>query len=237
MLYFNTNVGATLLRGKGGGWSWLSGCFGPCERAGREPFGHTSRLEPQPRGAVTRRAVAQRRSRASGLTRPLAEAIRGFDSGFGLGFVVGQAVECDHPGAITDNVRPCAPLRLIQPGLALEPGIEAGHSGVEPRDVMAFADRLRSGYRSHSGGCANRSFKRSFGCTGASSTATNASYDSSSSAMMGRSFNISIAAASLDRSTNSVRVTPRIAAARSMSARRSSFIRKFTWPILSQQQS
>ena len=33
-------------------------------------------LEPQPRGAVTRRAVAQRRSRASGLTRPLAEAIR-----------------------------------------------------------------------------------------------------------------------------------------------------------------
>ena len=33
--------------------------------------------EPQPRGAVTRRAVAQRRSRASGLTRPLAEAIRG----------------------------------------------------------------------------------------------------------------------------------------------------------------
>ena len=47
--------------------------------------GHTSRLEPQPRGAVTRRAVAQRRSRASGLTRPLAEAIRGF----GLGFVAG----------------------------------------------------------------------------------------------------------------------------------------------------
>ena len=31
------------------------------------------------RGALsTRRAVAQRRSRASGLTRPLAEAIRGF---------------------------------------------------------------------------------------------------------------------------------------------------------------
>ena len=50
----------------------------------KEPFGHTRRLEPQPRGAVTRKAVAQRRSRASGLTRPLAEAIRGF----GLGFVV-----------------------------------------------------------------------------------------------------------------------------------------------------
>ena len=46
-----------------------------------------SRLEPQPRGAVTRRAVAQRRSRASGLTRPSAAAIRVFDSGFGLGFV------------------------------------------------------------------------------------------------------------------------------------------------------
>ena len=42
-------------------------------------------LEPQPRGAVTRRAVAQRRSRASGLTRLLAEAIRGFDSGFVVG--------------------------------------------------------------------------------------------------------------------------------------------------------
>ena len=37
--------------------------------------------EPQPRGAVTRRAVAQRRSRASGLTRRSAEAIRGFELG------------------------------------------------------------------------------------------------------------------------------------------------------------
>ena len=45
--------------------------------------------EPQPRGAVTRRAVARRRSRASGLTRLSAEAIRGFDSGFGVDFVVG----------------------------------------------------------------------------------------------------------------------------------------------------
>ena len=71
---------------------WLfmreKGGVGPCGRAEREPFGHTRRLEPQPWGAVTRRAVAQRRSRASGLTRPLAAAIRGFDSGFGLGFVV-----------------------------------------------------------------------------------------------------------------------------------------------------
>ena len=49
--------------------------FGPCFRAEREPFGHTRRLEPQPRGAVTRRAVAQRRSRAGGLTRLSAEAI------------------------------------------------------------------------------------------------------------------------------------------------------------------
>ena len=31
----------------------------------KEPFGHTGRLEPQPRGGVTRRAVAQRRSRAA----------------------------------------------------------------------------------------------------------------------------------------------------------------------------
>ena len=66
-----------------------SGVFGPCGRAEREPFGHTWTPEPQPWGAVIRRAVAQRRSRADGLTRLLAEAIRGFDSGFGLGFVVG----------------------------------------------------------------------------------------------------------------------------------------------------
>ena len=50
----------------------------------KEPFGHTRRLEPQPRGTVTRRAVAQRRSRVSDLARLLAKAIRGF----GLGFVV-----------------------------------------------------------------------------------------------------------------------------------------------------
>ena len=50
-------------------------CLG---RSRKLAFGHTRRLEPQPRGAVTRRAVAQRRSRASGLTRPLAAAIRGF---------------------------------------------------------------------------------------------------------------------------------------------------------------
>ena len=57
-------------------------------RAARRCPSLPSRLEPRPRGAVTRRAVAQRRSRASGLPRPSAEAIRGFDSGFGLGFVV-----------------------------------------------------------------------------------------------------------------------------------------------------
>ena len=48
-------------------------CLG---RSRKLAFGHTSRLEPQPRGAVTRRAVAQRGSRASGLTRLAAEAIR-----------------------------------------------------------------------------------------------------------------------------------------------------------------
>ena len=64
--------------------------FGPCGRAEREPFGHTRRLEPQPWGAVTRRAVAQRRSRVSGLTSPSRRRLSGgFDSGFGLGFVVG----------------------------------------------------------------------------------------------------------------------------------------------------
>ena len=59
-------------------------------RAARRCPSLRSRLEPQPRGAVTRRAVAQRRNRASGLTRPLAEAIRGFDSGFGVDFVGGS---------------------------------------------------------------------------------------------------------------------------------------------------
>ena len=43
--------------------------------------------EPRPRGAVTRRAVAQRRSRASGLTRPSAEAIRAV----WFGFIAGSA--------------------------------------------------------------------------------------------------------------------------------------------------
>ena len=57
------------------------------ERAERNLSAIPATPEPQPRGAVTRRAVAQRRSRAGGLTRPLAEAIRGF----GLDFVVGSA--------------------------------------------------------------------------------------------------------------------------------------------------
>ncbi len=47
--------------------------------------------------------------------------------------------------------------------------------------------------------------------------------------MTGRSFRISTAAASLERSTNSVRDTPLIAAARSMTAKRSLDVRKFTW--------
>ena len=64
--------GWLFMRGKGGiraVWTGRKGTFRPYQP-----------LEPQPRGAVTRRAVAQRRSRASGLTRPFAEAIRG--SGF-----------------------------------------------------------------------------------------------------------------------------------------------------------
>ena len=49
----------------------------------KEPFGHTSHLS-RSRGALSpRRAVAQRRSRAGGLTRPLAAAIRGFGLGSG----------------------------------------------------------------------------------------------------------------------------------------------------------
>ena len=68
------------LRADPKGWLFMreKGHSGRVCRAGREPFGHTSRLEPQPRGTVTRRAIAQRRSRTSGLTRPSAAAIRGF---------------------------------------------------------------------------------------------------------------------------------------------------------------
>ena len=36
--------GMAVYEGKGGGWSWLLGC-GPCERAEREPFDHTRRVE------------------------------------------------------------------------------------------------------------------------------------------------------------------------------------------------
>ena len=50
----------------------------------KQRAGELSRRDTYRRGGVTRRAVAQRRSRAGGLTRPLAKAIRGF----GLGFVV-----------------------------------------------------------------------------------------------------------------------------------------------------
>ena len=53
-------------------------------RPARVRAGELSLKDTYRRGAVTRRAVAQCRSRASGLTCPLAEAIRGF----GLGFVV-----------------------------------------------------------------------------------------------------------------------------------------------------
>ena len=64
------------------------------------PFGHTGRLKPHPRGAVTRRAVAQRRSRASGLTRPLAEALSGVlfldfipsRDGFDFGFLIRRLI-------------------------------------------------------------------------------------------------------------------------------------------------
>ena len=53
--------------------------FGAKPKASFRPY---QTPEPQPWGAVTRRAVAQRRSRASGLTRPSAEAIRAVWFGF-----------------------------------------------------------------------------------------------------------------------------------------------------------
>ena len=58
----------------GGG---ATGTFGPCGRVERNLSAILDALS-RSRGALSpRRAVAQRRSRASGLTRPLAEAISG----------------------------------------------------------------------------------------------------------------------------------------------------------------
>ena len=59
-------------------------------RAGREPFGPSSHLSRSGRERSHPQGRSAARSRASGLTRPWAEAMRGFDSGFGLGFVVGS---------------------------------------------------------------------------------------------------------------------------------------------------
>ena len=81
--------GMAVYEGKGGGRAvgcegelahdkgyYHSSCGG--ERAEMGTFRPYQTPEPQPWGAVTRRAVAKRRSRASGLTRSLAEAIRSF---------------------------------------------------------------------------------------------------------------------------------------------------------------
>lgn len=48
-----------------------------------------------------------------------------------------------HQVAITDDVRPSATLGFIQPGFTLQPRIEAVDSGIELRDVMTCAERLR----------------------------------------------------------------------------------------------
>ena len=61
-------------------WSVAAVCASSARRASRRC---AARAPSFFAGAVTHRAVAQRRSRASGLTRPLAETIRSF----GLGFV------------------------------------------------------------------------------------------------------------------------------------------------------
>ena len=55
--------------------------FGAKPKAGFRPY---QPPEPQPRGAVTRRAVARRRSRARRLDSPLG---CGYPGGLGLGFV------------------------------------------------------------------------------------------------------------------------------------------------------
>ena len=52
--------------------------FGPGLPGRKELFGHTSRLESQPRGAVTRRAVAQRRKPRRRLDSPLGGGYPGF---------------------------------------------------------------------------------------------------------------------------------------------------------------
>ena len=65
--------GRSLVHDKGYYHSYTEGANAP-----KGTFRPYQPSEPQPRGAVTRRAVAQRRSRAGGLTRRSAAAIRGF---------------------------------------------------------------------------------------------------------------------------------------------------------------
>jgi hypothetical protein len=73
-----------------------------------------------------------------------------------------------------------------------------------------------------------RAFRVGSSSTGASSAATNSSQTPSSTAITGRLFRISIAAASLDWSMNSVRETLRIAAERSMTVKRRLEVRMLT---------
>ena len=119
-------------------------CLG---RSRKLAFGHARRLEPQPRGAVTRRAVAQRRSRASGLTRLSAEAIRSGPLRWAcLGGCekMGQTMKHNFSSSLISSILLCAaaPTLVAQGGTA-EPLSCADHSITaravrSPEGVEAF---------------------------------------------------------------------------------------------------
>ena len=54
----------------------------------------------------------------------------------------GKAVEPDHAVAIAGHIGASAALGLVEPRLALEPGVEGGDARREPRDVVSGRERL-----------------------------------------------------------------------------------------------
>ena len=63
----------------------------------------------------------------------------------------GQAVEAGDAVAVAGDIGAGAALGLVQPRLALEPGVEGGNARGEMRNVVLRPERLRGRQRSHWG--------------------------------------------------------------------------------------
>ena len=118
---------------------------------------------------------------------------------------------------------------LVQPHVAPEPGVRGRNAGGELQEVVAGRARGWS-RKSHWGRRAYRAFTAASISTGASSVATKSlpglvveSDDGAFVEDLGRG-------ASVERSASSVRLMPRILAARSIAASRLPDVRKFTQP-------